>query len=131
MKGHEIFGRFFKEKRRALGLSLREFCRKHNVDAGNLSKIERGIWTPEGRETLEKYARMLDIREGSDDWLTFFDLAAASRGRIPDEMLENEQVVRALPLMFRTLRKEKVSEEDLAKLIDIVSGAWRHERTKV
>ena len=122
------FGKFFKEKRLALGLSLREFCRKHRCDAGNLSKIERGVLPPpESRETLAAYAKMLHIREGSDDWLTFFDLAAACRGRIPDKLLENERIVRALPVMFRTLRKDKVTEKDVRRLVKIVGSAWRGE----
>lgn len=125
------FGELFKERRRKLGLSLREFCRAHNLDAGNMSKIERGVLPPpENRERLEEYAHMLKLKKGSDEWLAFFDLAAAARGRIPDKLMENESVVRALPLMYRTLRKAKNNDEQLKKFIKLVEGAWRSGDSK-
>jgi transcriptional regulator with XRE-family HTH domain len=123
------FGRFFKEKRLAQGLSLREFCRRHELDAGNHSKLERGVLPPpESRERLERYATMLGLEEGTDDWFTFFDLAAAARGRIPDALMEEERVVRALPIMFRTLRRDRVTKKDLEKLADTISRAWRGDQ---
>jgi transcriptional regulator with XRE-family HTH domain len=128
MKTEILFGEFFKAKRRALGLSLREFCRRNGLDPGNISKIERGVLRPpESREKLIDYAAMLDILEGSDDWLTFFDVAAASRGKIPDELMENERLVRALPILFRALRKDKVADEEIEELLRVVRRAWRSE----
>lgn len=124
------FGGFFKEKRRALGLSLREFCRQHAFDPGNMSKIERGVLPPpESREKLTEYAEALGIREGSDDWLTFCDLAALGRGQIPDELLEDERIVQALPIMFRRLRREELSDDELHKLTKLLEGVWRSEPT--
>ena len=125
---HAQFGAFFKEKRRARGLSLREFCRQNGLDPGNMSKIERGVLPPpDAREKLLEYARMLGIREGTDDWLTFFDLAAACRGRIPDELLEDERIVQALPLVFRRLRREELTDDELDRLTKLLEGAWRSE----
>ena len=129
MNTDELFGDFFKRKRRELGVSLREFCRQNDLDPGNMSKVERGVLPPpEGHDKLADYARMLDIKEGTDEWLTFFDLAAASRGRIPDELMEDERVVRALPIMFRTLRKDKITDEEVERLMKVVGRAWRRER---
>jgi hypothetical protein len=113
-----------------LGVSLREFCRQNDLDPGNMSKVERGVLPPpEGHAKLADYARMLGIKEGADEWFMFFDLAAASRGKIPDELMENERIVRALPIMFRTLRKEKITDEEAGRLMDIVGRAWRRERS--
>ncbi len=66
---------------------------------------------------MESYAKLLGLKKGSDDWYTFFDLAAAATGRIPQELLEDEQVLEKLPILFRTLRGQKVSDEQLDELV--------------
>ncbi|MCP4129548.1 MAG: hypothetical protein GY754_00905 [bacterium] len=120
MKAKELFGKFFKEKRLELEQSLRQFCMNNKFDPGNISKMERGLLSPPGKKELEKYAIALKIEEGTDDWIKFFDYAAACRGEIPAEILNNEQVVEKLPLFFRTLRGEKVPEDKLNELIDLI-----------
>jgi len=112
------FGQFFKERRIALRKTLRQFCRENGLDPGNISRLERGLLQPpQGRETLESYAGLLKLKKGSDDWYTFFDLAAAETGRIPAELLEDDDVVEKLPILFRTLRGQKVSNEQLDELV--------------
>ncbi|MFP4057456.1 MAG: helix-turn-helix domain-containing protein [Candidatus Brocadiia bacterium] len=111
------FGEFFRHKRMALGLSLRQFCLQHGLDPGNISKLERGRLAPPQHEKLEEYARLLGIPQGSDDWYRFFDLAAAEAGRVPQDILSDEQVVEKLPLLFRTLRGEPVPDEQLDELV--------------
>ncbi len=131
MTGADGFGEFFKARRRNLGLSLRAFCRKNGLDPGNMSKLERGVLAPpEGRGKLEAYAAMLGLEEGSDDWFEFFDLAAAARGRIPDGLLEDDRVVRALPIVYRTLRKDKPEREEVERLMELIRGAWRVDDPK-
>ena len=114
-----VFGKFFKDKRIALGLTLRHFCETHNLDAGNISKIERGILPPPKDEILKKYARYLKLNEGTDDWYEFFDLAAAEAGRIPKELMEKEIVAR-MPFLFRTIRGKKITKDRLEKLIKLI-----------
>ena len=46
----------------------------------------------------------LDLVEGSTEWQDFFDLAAASLGQFPKDLLDDKEVVEKLPLLFRTLR---------------------------
>jgi len=102
-----------------LGLTLREFCRKNGFDAGNISKIERGLArAPQSPEIKAKYAAALGIKEGTDDWLTFFDLAAADLGQIPENLKSDERLLKSLPLLFRTVRDSELSEEELKKLIE-------------
>ncbi len=57
-------------------------------------------------------------RKGTDDWLTFFDLAAADLGQIPEDLMKDERLLKSLPLLFRTVRDGEVSEEDLKRLIE-------------
>jgi transcriptional regulator with XRE-family HTH domain len=111
------FGRYFKERRAALGLSLREFCSRKKIDPSNLSKIERGRLSPPHGEKLREYAHALQLKEGSDEWFEFFDLAAAEAGRIPDDLREAD-IAAKLPVFFRTLRenaKDGGETEDLLK----------------
>ena len=121
MSGPKAFGEFFKERRIALGLTLRELCRRHGLDSGNMSRLERGVLPPPAsREKLEKHARILEIPEGSDDWYDFFDLAAACAGRIPEEILSDEELVKKLPVIFGTLRGRKLTEEELDQLMEMM-----------
>ncbi len=113
------FGELFKQKRLEKGLSLREFCRRNGLDPGNVSKLERGRLAPPGdRAKLEKYARMIGIPEGSDEWREFVDLGTICAGRIPDEVLSDEELVKRLPLVFRTVSGGKLTEEQLDELIE-------------
>ena len=123
MKTSAVFGEFFKAKRQALGLTLREFCLKHDLDPGNMSKLERGLLPPpQDRDVLEKYAKCLGLKPSSDDWYTFFDLAAAAKGRLPAEIMEDKEVVAKLPLVFRTLREKRITDKALDELVRKVRG---------
>jgi len=122
MKPKAFFGEFFKAKRIEMQLTLREFCKTHNLDPGNISKMERGLLKPpSSKEKLEEYASYLGIKRGTDDWYELFDLAAACRGEIPEEILEDEKLIKNLPLIFRTIRGKKVSQ----KLLDELSEKIR------
>lgn len=99
------FGEFFKQKRADTGLTLRAFCERHGFDAGNISKLERGIMAPpHGDEKLGEYAEALGLGRDSNEWFEFFDLAAAARGEIPADLLSDAQVVERLPVMFQAMR---------------------------
>ena len=124
METSTMFGEFFKTKRQESGITLREFCLKHELDPGNLSKLERGLLSPpQDREILEKYAKHLGLKSGSDDWYTFFDLAAAAKGRLPAELMEDAEVVAKLPLVFRTLREKRITSKALDELVRRVRGS--------
>lgn len=113
------FGEFFKAKRIEKGLTLREFCKKYGLDPGNISKLERGLLPPPAsRAKLEEYAKFLGLKKGTDDWMEFFDRAAASRGELPKDFLNDEEVIKTLPVIFRTIRGKKVSKELLDELIE-------------
>jgi len=99
------FGSLFRSSRKALGLTLREFCRRNGFDPGNVSRLERGLVPPpQTRQILESYAKALKLVRDSSAWETFFELAATGSGRIPDEFLENQRAAQKLPAIFRQLR---------------------------
>ena len=119
MDGRKTFGSYFKDRRIKLGLTLRQFCEKHSMDPGNLSKIESGVLPPPKAQILKKYAHHLKLKEASNEWYEFFDLAAAESGRLPKELREKEIVAR-MPFLFRTIRSKKISKEKLDKLIKLI-----------
>jgi transcriptional regulator with XRE-family HTH domain len=115
------FGKLMKKLRTKKGLTLREFCQTNCFDPGNYSRLERGLFpAPHKNELLEKYAVALGLKRGTDEWLEFFDFAAAPRGEIPRDLMSDEEVVEKLPILFRTLRGSQVTEESLDELVEKV-----------
>ncbi len=124
MLNKQTFGDFFKEKRITLKKTLRQFCAENKLDPGNISKLERGLMLPpQGSDKLEEYAQYLQIKKGTDDWYTFFDLAHIESGRIPEELLNDANVASRLPILFRTLRGKKISEKKLDELVEMIRKA--------
>ena len=115
------FGQFVRELRARKRITLREFCLKNNHDPSNWSKMEREeLPPPENPNMLEDWALELGIEKGSTDWYLFFDLAAQGRGKIPPDLLNDVELVDALPMFFRTFRGQKPSEEELDKTIQLL-----------
>jgi len=124
MEPYILFGKRFKQLRQKTGKTLRQFCLEHNLDPGNYSKLERGkSLPPKSREKLEKLANFLNIEEGSDEWYNFFDDAAACSGTIPKYIMDDEELSVKLPLVFRTIRGERVDSKKLKQLAEIIRQA--------
>jgi transcriptional regulator with XRE-family HTH domain len=118
------FGRLFKQLRIASGQTLRDLCLKNGFDPGNMSKIERGrLAPPDSKEKLREYAKALKLLEDSPEWQNFFDVAAADRGRIPADLLSDQELVKALPVLYRTLRGTPVDGGSLDDLIEKIRRA--------
>lgn len=118
------FGEYFRELRARSHVPLRQFCIANGYDPGNISRLERGLLPPPTADKkLRDYARALKIKKGSDEWITFFDLAAVARREIPDDIMADEDLVKRLPLVFRTLRGQKVDEKNRDALVDRVRRA--------
>jgi transcriptional regulator with XRE-family HTH domain len=116
-----MFGEFIKEKRINKGISLREFCKRLEIDASNWSKIERGLLAPpQDEKRLKEIARALDIKFGSALWKEMKDKANIDAGVIPEDILSDEKVLNSLPIFFRTIRSEKPTPDDLDKLINMI-----------
>ena len=70
MSTNKTFSEFFKEKRMALGLTLRQFCQKNGLDPGNISKLERGVLAaPHAEEKLGEYAKILKLKKRTEKWI--------------------------------------------------------------
>jgi len=120
MRTEARFGNFFRQRRQALGLSLREFCRRNGFDPGNISRLERGLLTPpHSTEVLESYAKALKLEPESREWHTLVDLAAIETGRIPRQMADNQAVLDKLPKTFRTWRDQRTRSGPWTKATDL------------
>jgi transcriptional regulator with XRE-family HTH domain len=118
------FGEVFKQHRASSGQTLRGFCIKHGFDPGNISKLERGMMPPpQSEEKLRQYARALGIAEGSQEYQEFVDMGLACAGQIPPEVMSNEELVKKLPMLLRTVSGKKLSSKQLDDLIEDIRGA--------
>ena len=117
-RGLAMFGKYIKEKRIEADLTLREFCRQLGEDASNWSKVEREKLSPPRDEAkLKKISVILGIQENSDDWNLLFDLASVDSGSIPNYIKSEKEVMKVLPLFFRTVGSVKPSSDELKELI--------------
>ena len=114
------FGSFVRKRRIELGMTLRRLSRKTGQDVGNLSRIERGKLAPPKPE--RKLKRLADALEISDEEALreFYDLAHVSRGEVPTDILSDKELAGKLPLVFRTMRGDKLSRKKLTELAEVI-----------
>lgn len=123
-----MFGQFIKEKRQKLGYTLREFCKKYNLDPGNWSKIERELHKPpKNKLILNEIARYLEIQENSPEYINLLDIADFDQGKIPEDILKNDDIKNLLPLFFRTIRDTKPTEKELLGIIEAIKAEYEPE----
>ena len=121
-----MFGDFVKAQRLALDLSLRRFCQKLELDPSNWSKVERGILPPPKDEVfLERLANLLQIEIGSPKWQELSDLAHVDRGEIPGYVMQDEELVKLLPVFFRTIDSIKPTRQEIIQLLESIKEAHK------
>lgn len=114
-----MFGGFVKERRLALDLSLREFCKLIEEDPSNWSKVERGILPPPQLiEKLNLIAKVLQLKKNKEEYVALLDKAAVDAGKIPRDLLEDREVLEILPAFLRTVGSIKPTEQELMALIE-------------
>ena len=114
-----MFGSFIKENRLKADLTLREFCRLLDEDASNWSKVEREVLPPPRDELkLKRIAGILGFQEHSDDWNMLHDYASIDAGIIPKYITSDKEVLKSLPIFFRTIGSIKPNPEEITGLIN-------------
>lgn len=111
------FGKLLKQHRAKTGQSLREFCVRNSIQPATWSRLERGLMQAPDDRLVAAYAAALELPEESDEWQELFDHAAISRGEMPKDLLNDEEVLDKLPVLFRTIRAGRANGADLDKLI--------------
>lgn len=118
------FGEFFKERRLSMRMTLRGFCEKNRFDPSNVSKIERGVWgPPETDDDRAKYAKALGLKKASSGWQSFMDLAEAETKQFKVRKVTDERILQKLPVLFRAVDREDLTEKQLDKIIEFVRKA--------
>jgi len=116
------FGEFFRLKRISLGFTLRAFCERYGYDPGNISRLERNIFSPTlDDEKLAGYASALQIKKDSEEWVFFHDLAHTAKGRLPADIKNSEEMLNLLPAFFRTMRNKNLDKNKLKKLAEFLN----------
>ena len=120
----ESFGEWLKSRRAERKLTLRTFAEMARIDPGNLSRYERGgIAPPQDEAVLERIGRALGLSPDSGEWKEMIDLAAVGAGRIPPDVARDPELLKALPVLFRTLKGKKLSGEELIRLARRIQGS--------
>lgn len=118
----ETFGDALRRVRLARKLGLRRFSELAEIDAGNLSRMERGKLKPPAHEEVLRLARMLKLEESDRNEL--IDLARAERisfqvGKPLEGYIKRKGPL--IPLMLRSIHDKNLSEEQIQELIDHIN----------
>ena len=98
-------------------------CRKVNYDPSNWSKIERGKNAPPSdKKTLELWAKTLGLKKNSRKFREFVYQSEVAQGIIPFEIMEEKELVAALPAFFRTLKNRKPNKEEIGNMINLIEN---------
>ena len=110
-------------------MTLRQFCEVNGFDPGNISKMERGILSPpHSEEKLNLYAKALGIKSGDDEYLTFFDLAKTSKVSASLKNLTDIELLKMLPVLFRTVDSKDITPEKLENIIELIKEETKKVR---
>lgn len=116
-----MFGEHVKKLRVQKDMGLREFCIALDFDPSNWSRIERGMAPPpQDASVLERIGVVLGVSGDQKAMAELQDLASIGGGRIPPYVLDDEEVVKKLPVFFRTISGKKPTEHELDKLVEIL-----------
>ena len=117
------FGEYFKELRLKTGNTLREYCRIFEEDPAFISRLERGkISPPLQKEKLKRLALSVELKPETEKWNNFFDLARLSAGRLPDEVMSDENVIAHLPVFLRTIEGKGLTDEQFDTLVTMIKS---------
>lgn len=115
------FGELLRSRRSELRLGLRDFALRAEMDPGNLSKLERGrLNPPQDRRTLDRLSMALEWELGSEEAEQLRDTAALENGRIPEDLLEEPEVMAKMPVLLRTVHNRQLDPEEVERLIEII-----------
>lgn len=110
------FGSYVKQKRLDKMMGLRRFCKATELDPSTWSKVERNLTAPTQNSTkLSKVAEVLELDD--EEKIELMDAANVAAQRIPDDIQEDAELVSILPALFRTIRDNRPSEDELREYI--------------
>ena len=120
----QTFGSFVRQRRQAIGISLRGLAARAELSPVYMSSIEPDRKAAPAQESLERLAT--ELRLSKEDKETFLDLAAKSRKQrisadLPDYIMEKDIVRAAL----RTAKEVDATDEEWQEFIDRITKRCR------
>ena len=117
------FGELVQSRRAVLRLTLRDCAVRADIDPGNLSRIERGrVPPPQDADVLARLVEALEL-SGTPEAQQLLDVAAMQNGRIPRDILSNEEVMAALPVLLRTVNNKQLDGAHIENLVKLIKNA--------
>lgn len=117
------FGDWVRGYRAEKQITLREFCRRGDVDPGNWSKLERGVMAPPSDKELQRLIvrEIIGLDERHPDYYKVFALmdnaqAAISRSEPP----HGPDLIGALPMFVTKSDGTRLTAEELDKIVAFV-----------
>ena len=121
------FSDFVKEHRLIHG-TVRQFAKENGFDVAYVSRLENGVTLPpRDHEKLRRIGLALGLVEGTEEWQEFLDLAAIAKSELPVDLQDSERVASVLPAFYRTLRKEKLDENEIKELIELIKDSEEND----
>lgn len=115
------FGKFIREKRLKLNLTLREFCKQNDFDVAYISRLENDLMNaPKDKTNLTKLAKSLNIKKDSSEWKEFLNFASISRNQLPEDI--DKRALSFLPAFCRKASKKNITKEDVEQLLKLIKG---------
>jgi hypothetical protein len=91
------------------------------MDAGNLSKAERGLLPPPDEPTIDEMADALGLSE--DEGQRLKDLAVAERmSPVAGGYVKDRGVL--IPMLLRTVERKRLTREELMRLIESINDNY-------
>ena len=121
------FGSFVRQRRMALGLSLRSLAAQTGLSPVYMSNIETDRRAAPGRSSLERLAQ--ELRLTGWELEQFYDLAAKSKANgisadLPGYIMEKDIVRAAL----RTAREVDATDEEWQEFIDRITKSRKGDQ---
>lgn len=115
------FGRLIRLRRGELEMRLGELARRADLDAGNLSRIENGrVPPPQNEAVLSRIFMALDLEADGPTAKHLRDVAAIENGRIPHDIVADEQIMAQMPLLLRSVAKHRLNPEEVDRLVGLI-----------
>ncbi|MBI3109314.1 MAG: helix-turn-helix domain-containing protein [Candidatus Rokubacteria bacterium] len=122
MAQEETFGEFLRAQRLKAGFGLRAFAEAAGMQPSNLSNLEHGrLAPPQEKSTLDALAELLGLAPGSEERARLFDLAVASRERLPADVASFAARTPGIPVLLRTIENKGLGKKDLERLTEYVT----------
>ena len=120
------FGECLKEIRLEAGFGLRSFSQAISMDAGNLSRLERGKHRPpKGGVFYEDVAHVLNLNAKDQRIQRLRDLAMEERlSEVSTEVSSYAREVELVPLLLRTISDKKLSKDQIHELVEEIKANY-------